>query len=143
MVGKGAVVAGLAAWSIPEILTATPAEAAGISAPPTSPGGGGSGEGGGGSVGVGGTGGVSGSTSGGASGGAQVSASASVQPGTAAAGTSSDSNPLAFTGFDAEVAAAAGAALVSSGWLITRWVSRHRPPAASSPESPAGSQGPR
>lgn len=108
-VGKGAVAAGLAAWAVPEILVATPAGASGLSGEPTAPGSG--------------SGGMTNTGGPGASGGTSASG-ASSPGGPAAAGSSSGGSPLAFTGSDVETMLGAGAALVSGGWVISRWASR-------------------
>jgi hypothetical protein len=125
--------AGAAAWVVPEILTATPASGASLSA---SVGNSGTGA----SVGV--------STSAGTTGtgipstGASVTGTGGVSadPGTLA---SDAPNTLAFTGLDIQRDAAVGAALVAGGWAMHHWASRTPRPAVAADGSAraAGSRG--
>lgn len=125
--GKGAVVAGLAVWAVPEIVVASPSGAQPLSAPPTSGGGGFPAGSGSGSTPVPGTSGTGDSVS-------SADGSSTAVPATA--GSNPDGGALAFTGTDAEALLGAGAALVAGGWVINRWASRRE--SSPEPEPPAG-----
>jgi hypothetical protein len=131
--GQGAVVAGLAAWVVPEIVVASPAGAQPLSAPPggssggpaPGPGGGGTGPS------TAGAGSPTGPETGGQgpgtspSGVSTPSATGAVAGGPAAAGAAGGHGSLAFTGFDPATLLGVGGTLVAGGWTINRWASRH------------------
>jgi hypothetical protein len=126
--------AGVAAWVVPEILTAKPAAGAPTlsgSGPVTSPG----------SPGTGGTTGSGGGTDGtsgvptaaptppsGPTSGVTISA-ATTQPsgptsGVTTAAATQPSGPLAYSGLNIERDAQVGAALIAGGWAMHHWASR-------------------
>jgi hypothetical protein len=117
--------AGVAAWVVPEILTAKPAAGATLS-----------GDGGAGGT-VGASGGVTTSASTGSGPGTTASVGANGGVGTngpdgaarAAVGPSS----LAFTGLNIQRDAEVGAALVAGGWAMQHWASRRQKPTVAGP----------
>ena len=128
--------AGAAAWVVPEILTASVAGGATLSALPATSavGGGGSGGGGSGGSGGGGTGvSTSPSTTTGAGGASPATATAHASaPLTTAAGPT-----LANTGDDAIRDASVAAGLIAGGWALQRWASRTPTRALATPDGDA------
>jgi len=116
--------AGATAWVVPEILTATPAAGASMSAPPGTTTGSGSG------------------APGGGGGGVSTLASNTGAPATSSSSTGSGASPpppapgeLANTGDDLSRDAAIGAGLIAGGWALQRWASR-------TPKGRPGNRGP-